>query len=236
MMSARRFARINTSFWANLLPFSEGYVRALNEEATSFGSETPHVEEARATAVGELSYLLASESTARGRRPAATESEFIDSLADRAQEYLSRFPDESGEPIDDAEKAESLVMAQQAFDLLVDLVPYHGAPVVVRPSFPGYGLIDECEGDLRIGDCLCEFKAVTRPFRGVDLRQVLTYLALSSHDDSVSFTHVLLINQRRATSFQTSTEHLVYGLTGRSETELFEEVLDFALFDAGSGQ
>lgn len=83
---------------------------------------------------------------------------------------------------------------------------------ILRPKFAGCGEIMAAEGDLIVGQTLYEIKAGNRPFRILDLRQVLTYCALNSLQPistineiallkstswvavDIQFRHVLLIN------------------------------------------
>lgn len=54
----------------------------------------------------------------------------------------------------------------------------------IRPMFPGCGFVDASTGDVHSYGTLYEGKSGERAFRSIDVRQLLTYVALSKASGS----------------------------------------------------
>ena len=195
MISEKRFANEYNSFWSQLLPFSERYVRSMNHFQTSFGEEITFAGNGSVRAfVAEMAFCLASWRL-QGR------SVFNQSGLVQAYFASKDFFGEHGVNwrvfLNQTHLDSALKMAETSYEELKDLV-IDKDKVEFRPSFNGCGLIATCEGDLRIGHSLIEFKSVSRGFRSTDYRQLITYVALNSAAQTQAIERVVLINARRS--------------------------------------
>ena len=96
--------------------------------------------------------------------------------------------------------------------------------VICKPSFPGCGIIDRCEGDLIIRETLIEVKAGDRLFRAIDVRQVLTYLALNYKSSSHDIRSVMLFNPRVGISLRMDVDEICFELSGAGAPQLLDAI------------
>lgn len=97
--------------------------------------------------------------------------------------------------------------------------------VVFSPSVPGCGVVDSSYADITSGTELIEVKAVSRSFRGVDFRQVLTYAAMF-HSAGTKISEVALMNPRLANVVQISLDDIAASAAGCKSTELMHELVE----------
>ena len=87
--------------------------------------------------------------------------------------------------------------------------------------------MDACNGDLLLDDVLCEVKAGTSKFRGRDLRQVLTYVALNFAAEGFPITSICLVNPRTGVWFREDLDRLSMQLAGASSNEVLSEIIRY---------
>ncbi|GAA2389044.1 hypothetical protein GCM10010432_54840 [Catellatospora methionotrophica] len=92
-------------------------------------------------------------------------------------------------------------------------------------SVPGCGIVDAAFGDIKDEGHLAEIKAVTRPFRSTDIRQLLTYSAML-YASGRSVDRLSLYNPRRARLFTTTLNEVSFSVGGRSGSELMQDLID----------
>ena len=100
-------------------------------------------------------------------------------------------------------------------------------PIVAAPTIPGFQWIATGLGDFAFGSHLVEVKCTSRNFSAGDYRQVLMYWLLSYagalEDRCAEWSHIVLLNPRRAASLEIPFDELVRPLAaGRSKVELLE--------------
>jgi hypothetical protein len=117
---------------------------------------------------------------------------------------------------------------REAGTLALRLLHYFGdsGSTLLRPSFPGCGVLSSCEGDLIQGTCLYEIKAGDRPFRIVDLRQLLVYSALAYAAGRLAFSRVGLLNPRRGVMWHTSLEDVCQSIAGLSMNDTLSALVE----------
>jgi hypothetical protein len=98
-------------------------------------------------------------------------------------------------------------------------------PLIVRPRFPGAGIIDSCEGDVMFGSNLFEVKAGQRTFRAVDLKQLLIYAALNRSAHMTPIIELGLFNPRMGISFRSSIDSICLEISGCAAAELLPEII-----------
>ena len=99
----------------------------------------------------------------------------------------------------------------------------------IFPELRGFGWLDDCNCDAWTTEAIFEVKSGDRPFRSVDLRQVLAYLALNHFSGGRTLRVVFLVNPRRGTFFRIAAEALSLEMAGRPLVELTQEIEMFLL-------
>lgn len=101
------------------------------------------------------------------------------------------------------------------------------APVEPRfqPRFAGCGVVEPANGDLLLGSELIEIKAVQRPFRSTDIRQLLTYAALG-YASGVAVTSLTLLNPRWGTYHRAGVGELAADIGAGSWPELMKDLVE----------
>lgn len=103
---------------------------------------------------------------------------------------------------------------------------FFGARTVkISPVFNGCGIVDECEGDVIANDVLYEIKAGDRPFRSVDVRQIIAYLSLNCASWQYNITGAGLFNPRRGIHFEAPVHEFCKNMSGLSSAELVSAVV-----------
>jgi hypothetical protein len=97
--------------------------------------------------------------------------------------------------------------------------------IIFEPTFKGCGFLEASVGDLIVGDALFEVKAGDRLFRSTDLRQLITYCAMNFANKSYQIYRAGCVNPRRGTYFVLDLETLALQLSGKSATELFNDII-----------
>ena len=231
MISERKFASSHSAFWQRALPFADHFVRRSNLRSMRSGRRvTAFARIERRAFVAELAFRQVCSNISNGcllkaigRPSEAVISETI--------EYFNRFEDrpnaESGPS--NLEASESTRLAEEFVEFLV--TQSWTESLAFRPAFPGCGFLGGCEGDLLFQDTLIEIKTVERQFRVVDFRQVLTYLTLNWASRGPEIRQVAIVNPRRGRWSRVAVPDLCMELSGRSDTDLFEDIVAYVSAD-----
>jgi len=192
---------------------------------------TPNEEVERRSLVGELAFGVFCANIKGGRLSRKRIGTLDEKVISDTISYLLRFEDWSLEEAgpNPAELRESKELAQRLAEFFLRQSWIQG--LVPRPALPGCGFLLACEGDVLVKNILVEVKTVERAFRIVDFRQVLTYLALNWASRSFSIEQVALLNPRRGRLILQTVSDLCFELSGRSATDLFEEIMLYVSAD-----
>lgn len=228
MISEKRFALSHVSFWRQLLPMSEEYVRTRNR---SLGRFTPPLAsflpaDTRGI-VNELGFRLFVASSSTGRFVGSLSEQVIDSCAQVALQHIRRMREYGRKPIqypDSRQVEEGIALAERLVDFFGRFTAF---PLQPLPLLPGCGWIDDCEGDVLSGRTLFEVKAGQRSLRAIDLRQVLIYSALDFAAKMFGIVHICLVNPRTGLFFFEPVEQLCQNLAGRSATDVLGEIVEY---------
>lgn len=225
MITEVTFARDFVSFWRLATPTMDGFVRRLNRGLyeRDFLPMSSKVSPNRRAFVNEVAFHTFCKLV--GARRLGQISIDLDRLVHESAGPLTgqmngekNVDNELGlsaeEVGDIREQVQRLQIRLTRYGRLVD--------IQCKPSFPGCGMVDRCEGDILVGAALIEIKAGDRPFRSVDLRQVLTYLVLNHAGRVRLLETVGLVNPRTGTSFEIGVEEFCFEVGGRHSSELFE--------------
>lgn len=232
MISEVAFARDFASFWRSATPTMDGFVRRLNKGVYTRDSLPMYSKTAasRRSFVNEVAFAAFCESVERNRSNQLAVS--INDLTKEATKSVAGIVGNEDDIGNTLSKNEANDAAEQIRRLHQRLSIVEGfSSIECRPIFPGCGIVDKCEGDIAIGGILFEIKAGDRPFRSVDLRQLLTYLTLNYAGGSRSFRAVGLVNPRVGISFEMGVDEFCFEVGGRHPTQLFE----FIAYSLSSG-
>jgi len=226
MISEIEFARDFASFWRLATPTMDGFVRRLNKGAYTrdFLPMGARVSPNRRSLVNELAFDALCRLIGAQKADEKVESieDFVLASSraglDDASDGFSK--DETQDAVEQVRRLQLRLLAGQGL-----------TRIECKPPFPGCGLVDKCEGDVRVGSILYEVKAGDRPFRSVDFRQVLTYLALNYASSARAILRVGLINPRVGVSIELEAEDLCFEVAGRHPAQL----LEFIAYSLSSG-
>lgn len=215
MISVSDFAN-HASLWHHVAPTLEQVVRWSNSQQNSLGSAPASMgRPARRALISETAFRL----TAAGYSPQSFSSY---SLEDDARSFISMLPRGHVESY-----ALTPIEWHDVKNLSVVINKYLGqqATPVFFPAIPGCGIVDSARADILIEDNLVEVKAVTRQFRALDFRQVLTYSAMLYASKS-QIRRITLLNPRRARYVTGSLDELSMAASGRSAPELMQDLVN----------
>jgi hypothetical protein len=221
VIDASRFAAYHNAFWADHTPTSEHFVRRLNLEYADRWSppiEKPE-EQIRAAFVSEFAFSRFC-GLADGVDAVQLDST---ALAETKKRLLPLMDDPMtlDAPFTTAEKGQ----VQKLENSLTGFFKQRRVELRTRPLFKGCGYIDASEGDVISGTCLFEIKAVDRPFRSVDVRQLVTYCSLNHASGQFELDSMGVFNPRRGLWFAMSLDELCREISGQSAQELFDGVV-----------
>ena len=225
MISERKFSNSFSSFWNQLLPTADSFVRRMNLSLERYCRPTESIFETnrdRRSVINELSFRLFMNS-AKGKELSSSDkmklsvevSNYIEKLAPNINIDL---PISQGE-LEEAESLSSALAAHFSENVITKLQFW--------PVFRGCGRIHACKGDIISNDKLVEVKAGDRHFRITDLRQLITYLGLNSISKQYDIEHIALVNPRKGLSFETTVESLIDDCSRRKPVDVFGDMIDF---------
>lgn len=225
MIGATRFAGAYGSFWRDVTPTIDLFVRKINIELYE-RVEAPCdylVDPNRSALVAETAFALFDEhSRAEGDRARFFER-FAARATTEARRRLGRLNAENiGDDLNPDELNATLELFRRLSSFFIDV---HGRELVVRPDFPGCGFVDRSEGDVIYGDALFEVKVVDRNYRSVDIKQLITYAALNHKSRSYHFRDIGIFNPRRGTEFRMDLDDVCMEASGTSSIELLEMIV-----------
>ena len=225
MIGATRFVGAYGSFWKNVTPTIDLFVRQINLDLYE-RVEPPaeyQVDPARSALVAETAFALFDQQS----RHDGIEENFFDDFIELAEgEAQRRLALLNIEHIVDSLNAEELDAAGELFRRLSSFfTEMFGRELIVRPIFPGCGFIDRSEGDVIYDDTLFEVKTVERNFRASDVKQLITYAALNSKSESYSIRGIGIYNPKRGTKIVLSLDDVCMEISGVSAIELLETVI-----------
>jgi len=129
------------------------------------------------------------------------------------------------EPLDEVEMSVAVELARRIKALFESLEVEEVEPF---PKFAGCGWLSECVGDFFAETILFEMKAAARTYRTIDVRQLICYCALNFESKKRDIRSVCLFNPREGTFCAVNLEHLCQLASGRSSSDVFSELIQYA--------
>ena len=225
MISERKFSNSFSSFWNELLPTADSFVRRMNLSCERYCLPTESILEInrdRRAVINELSFrlfmILAKGNQLSYKDKAqlsVTVSHYIEKLAPNIKIDLPITKKEINE-------AESLSSSISTYFSDIEL-----SKLQFWPNFKGCGRIHACKGDILSKEKLIEVKAGNRHFRITDIRQIISYLSLNSISKQYTIEQIALVNPRKGLSYEASVDMLIEGCSRRKPVDVFGDVIDF---------
>lgn len=236
MITELFFIRNFTSFWSDLLPGSERYVRLLNSGIERFdlpvdSKDPPN----RRAMINTVAYLLFDEVVNTKK----TLSHILQSVDKQLGGFHKKALISLGHlsSLEEYQDPLGAVEVRTATGICQIMISRFSSSkrLVLSPVFPGCGFLNECEGDLLVGDTLFELKAGDRNFSIVDVRQLLVYAALNYIAGNKYEIHQMgLVNPRRCVEWKADLRVVADDLASSTPEELFHEIISFLTRPFGS--
>lgn len=226
MISEHQFSTHYSSVWRTVTPLSDGFWSFENKQAERIDVPlAPFAPKELRAVINEAAFRAFCDLhphrkvTTKGVMESTIESQFSNAI-----EYVGRFSNAPAFALRDIDAS----CRVEALSLVVRLLRYFpdNGRTVLRPKFKGCGLLSECEGDLIDGDCLYEVKAGDRPFRVLDLRQLLTYSALAYASNALSFSRIGLFNPRTGVAWSRSLEEVCQAVAGLKSNDTLSSLVE----------
>lgn len=230
MIAETTFAKVHSSIWRTLTPTSELFVRRINGELyqREFAPLVTATAPERRAFINAIAFNAfcdrvgaAQKSVFPAARPSLVDKETLGAAVNNARDEVCKMENLLPFEIPDPEAHE--LSDSQAQLVRLESFFYRetiGTHLLLRPEFPGCGIIDRCYGDVLASTCLYEIKAGERPFRSIDIRQLLIYCSLNAEAKTYVINEVALFNPRRGVSFKVGIDDLCFEISGRSSAEL----------------
>lgn len=222
MLTAERFALTNSSYWTSILPRLEHFVRVSNTGPRRFDAPLEWRHRPRRHAlVSETAFYLWAQyrSAAKPHIPTAT---------DRARQRLREVSDQVdlGGPLDAREAEMSVKLAHRIEHYSRTVRPL--LQIEIEPTLPGCGWLSGGRPDIfamavdtdSLRSALIEVKTVNRPYRSVDLRQLVVYIVLyySAHKRIPEI--MAIVNPLLGTSLEVTVEEFFSDVVGASASDV----------------
>ncbi|MFE9328376.1 hypothetical protein ACIHDR_46890 [Nocardia sp. NPDC052278] len=214
VISVGIFARQN-SIWERVAPTLDEVSRWANENYRSLGNPVRgQSDPGRHSIISEVAFLMAKNDTLSAALDQAE-------IERQAREFVTRLPRSEM-----AHAALTEAEWDEAHKLSVEIIKYtHWKKgVEFSPSIPGCGIVDSAVADVLSGSELIEIKAVARPFRSKDFRQVLTYSAML-YGSGVTLGAVTLLNPRKSRVVTLNLNDLAVSGSGKSNVEVMQDLM-----------
>lgn len=220
MIDASSFASHHNAFWSEHTPTSEHFVRRLNLEwSERWCPPMPKPkDEIRPALVAEFAFSKFCQFVSGARD--VGEKEALEEAISRLRPLVDD-PSSLASPV-------TVTEGKEVAKILDCLRGYFGSrreKMLLRPVFYGCGYVDSSEGDIITGQSLFEVKTVDRPFRSIDIRQLVTYVSLNHLSRQFSVEKLGIFNPRRGVYFEMPVDTICYEISGQSSQELFDAII-----------
>jgi hypothetical protein len=228
MIDASQFSTTYNAFWNQVAPAMEHFVRNMNRQRLrrAYPPLPPSLAANRGV-VAEYAFALFAEraqdaDTGVARRAAEIRTAAWDATLLRLKPILKNLIVTPSE-LNQTELEEVVQLTDRLCGIF--LAPDRQGRLKVRPVFNGCGYVDASEADFICEGALYEVKTVERLFRGIDIRQVITYAALNFASSQHEITRLGLFNPRTGHIVQMGIDEVSIEIAGKGSQELFSEII-----------
>jgi len=232
MFSERKFSTIFSSYWNQVLPRADTYLRRINLSCERYRSEISSLLPAdrdRRSLINELGFRLFMEYSQVGKISDKRKQELCRAVC-RYISSLTKVQTHSMKSISEDELEEASEIASS----IKEYFRGNSSGLIFWPVFSGCGMINECQGDILQANDLLEIKAGDRGFRAADLRQVITYCGLNFSSKQYNLENIILLNPRHGLYYQAPIKDVIEECSGQNATDFFYEFIDYISTGANS--
>lgn len=229
MISEKTFIRYYSSFWEQLLPGVDHYIRMINSGFKERSFTPINIEDipTRRAIINGIAFKLFYNFKTNN---VIYEDLLIDSkvLVEIKQSEVKKMSFLNNSK--DFEKELNDNEFKIIKELTNRLVKYSSNKegLQIYPEFQGCGLLFNCYGDLLNKDTLIEVKAGNSNFSKHDLYQLLTYGALNYiSTNSINLTNFELVNIRTGIHWKENIETVCEIIGGASSSEIYSEIINY---------
>lgn len=232
MISEKTFIRYYSSFWDQLLPGLDHYLRMINSglKERIFPPITIDDIPIRRALINTMAYKLFY----KYHNGLITKKQ-LDSI-DSEVSILTNIKRESFENISslansDAFNSDLTINEIKIISILTNRLEMFlklKEDIEIYPKFQGCGLLFDCSGDIKYDKTLVEIKAGESNFSKLDICQLITYCALNYASGSPYNLEIFeLLNIRKGTLWTGNIETVCEIIAGCSSVELYAEINNF---------
>lgn len=225
MIKATTYIRNYSTYWNELLPGSNRFIKYLNLDSYKSKYKEPKLETGDRTEmrhlVSDFAYVF-FQSLIQNPRLIT----YLKNLNKRHKIYKEIL-------IEISPESELIEFKKSEIEIIKEITSRiylkYSSKKELKPKvkFKGCGIISEGEGDLCYSNTLVELKTGERNFGINDIRQLLIYCTLQhSEDPSKVFKYVELYNPRMGLFWRSSIENLILEIAGCSAIELYNEIIN----------
>lgn len=229
MISEKTFIRYYSSFWEQLVPGIDHYVRMINSGLKERPFTPIIIEDIptrRAIINGisfKLFYNFKTDNTPY--KDLKLDSKVLKDIK-KSEEKKMSFLNNSKDFDKDLNENELLIIIELTNRLVQYSITKKG--LEVYPEFQGCGLLFNCYGDLLYEETLIEVKAGNSNFSRQDLYQLLTYGALNHiSSKKINLINFELVNIRTGIQWQENIETVCEIIGGASSSEIYSEIVNY---------
>lgn len=240
MISEKFFIKNYVSFWKSIFPLSNVFIKSVLLECPNKGNELAITTTGRRLSIiSQIGFVIFSHVALNNIK-----REEIDSLTISNSWYQSvetviikqfeQFSD-GKQGINERLNNHELADAKKIFERLYN--KFCNKPlqdIIMSPIFNGCGFIDDCYGDLILGDILYEVKTVNRNFNIQDFRQIITYCVLNHVSKQYCIKKIGLYNPRYDTHYVIDLDAFATAISGNNFSNICWEIINFISTDHSS--
>lgn len=230
MISEKFFISSFYSFWQELLPTGEAYLRSINMSSLHFNRPLEsNTEPKRRAIINEIGFLLYKFSIkSQTSINKIYNSNELENISRQSMQLVKNFQGTGDTELSfptQEEQSEGLKIAKRIDEYLQE----HEKNRLVLPSpyFSGCGFLDGCSGDLLVGNTIYEVKSGDRAFRLIDVKQILVYIALNFIENKYIIENTGFINPRVGTYYRVNLSEFSIASSGKNIIELLSEIIEF---------
>jgi hypothetical protein len=231
VITVSTFCKVHSSFWRDLTPTMDVFVRRLNlgQYERDFPELRASTSPTRRGLINETAFTVFCQQVRRNvgwPQPRLTTEDVRQGLAEvHSRTYHRELRVQAGDS--DNLTEDELFDVEEQRNRLARMFCFEGrvSSLVIEPSFPGCGMIDSGTGDLISSNALFEVKAGDRSFRSVDVRQLIIYSALNYISRRYQIEKLGLFNPRVGISATISVDDLCAEISSKKSSELFSEIV-----------
>lgn len=171
MISEVTFARGYSSFWNEVVPWINPYIKAINE--MHLPSIMHPINESEAPSYRSINSIIAFNIY---RNKCQGNTITLEESFRQIKDEIRNYPRNNLDKYILDKKNESIInqISTRLFDA------YFSDDILIDPFFPGCGAIANCKGDILFRNSLIEIKSGERTLRASDIKQLLVYCGLNA--------------------------------------------------------